>query len=129
MIVCLHSGDPTPPAPSPRKSGDDRQGGHGALGFGFGHYGVEVVEDLGDGHGVDLAAGVAAFFDDLLEVAAGDLRGELVGNDLAGALLLPGPGVQRQGDPHGAAVDVEAAVDGVGGAGGGGDDGGASSRG
>jgi hypothetical protein len=76
------------------ESGDHRQGGHGALGFGFGDDGVEVFEDLGDGHGVDLAAGVAAFFDQLPEVAAGDLRGELAGDDLAGALLLPGPGVR-----------------------------------
>ena len=76
------------------ESGDYGQGGHGALGFGFGDYGVEVVEDFGDGHGVDLAAGVAAFFDQLPEVAVGDLRGELAGDDLAGALLLPGPGVR-----------------------------------
>ena len=76
------------------QSGDDRQGRHGALLLGFGDYGVEVGEDFGDGHGVDLAAGVAAFFDQLPEVAAGDLRGELAGDDLAGALLLPGPGVR-----------------------------------
>jgi len=81
------------------ESGDDGEGGDGALGLGFGDDGVEVGEDLGDGHGVDLAAGVGAFLDELPEEAAGDLGGELVGDDLAGALLLLGPGVEGQGDP------------------------------
>ena len=71
---CRGSGDP---------SGDYGEGGHFALGFGFGYYGVEVGEDFGDGHGVDFAAGVIAFVDELPEVAAGDLGGELVGDDLA----------------------------------------------
>jgi len=80
-----------------------------------------VGEDLRDGHGVDFAAGVEAFLDELPEEAAGDLGGELVGDDLAGTLLVLGPGVEGQGDPEGAAVDVEAEIDGVGVAGGDGD--------
>jgi hypothetical protein len=55
--------------------GDHGQRRHSALLFGFGHYGVEVVQDFGDGHGINLAAGVVSLFDQLLEVAAGDLRG------------------------------------------------------
>ena len=90
---------------------------------GFGDDGVEMVEDFRDGHGVDFAAGVVAFFDELAEIAAGDLHGELVSDDFATALLLFNPGGAGQGDPHGAAVDVEADVDCVGVAGGDGDHG------
>ena len=92
---------------------DYGEGGHGALLPGFGDDGVEMVEDFRDGHGVDFAAGVVAFFDELLEVAAGDLGSELVGDDLAGALFLLDPGGGGPRDPHGASVDVEADIDGV----------------
>ena len=69
-----------------------------ALCLGFGHHGVQVARALlGDGHGVDLAAGVVAFLDQLLQIAAGDLRGQLVGDHLAGALLLLHPGGRRAG--------------------------------
>ena len=60
--------------------------------LGFGDDGVEVAEHFGHGHGVDFAARVVAFFDELLEIAAGDLRGEMVGDYFAGALLLLDPG-------------------------------------
>jgi hypothetical protein len=59
---------------------------------GFLDDGVGVVEDLVDGHGVHLAAVVVAGLDGLLEVAAGGLGGEVVGDDLAGAALLLDPG-------------------------------------
>jgi hypothetical protein len=42
---------------------DYGEGGHGALFPGFDDYGFEVIEDFGDGHGVDFALGVVAFFD------------------------------------------------------------------
>src|ERR1035437_3584554 len=58
---------------------------------------------------------------DLLEITAGDLGGELVGNDFAGALFLFDPGCGGQGDPHGAAIHVEADIHRVGVAGGDGD--------
>ena len=99
----------------------DGECGELALLFGFSDDGVEVGEDFGDGHGVDFAAGVVAFFDELLEVAAGDLDGELVGDHQAGALLLGVPGIEGQGDPHRAAVDGEADIDSVSVAGGDGD--------
>src|SRR6202041_1724723 len=76
--------------------------------------GVEVIENFRNGHGVDLAAGVIAFFDQLAQIAAGGLYRELVGDDFARALLLLDPGGTGHGDPHGAAVDIEADVDGVG---------------
>lgn len=88
--------------------------GDAAIGFGFGDDGVEVLEDFGDAHGVHLAVGVVALFDDLLEVAACDLGGELVGDDHAGALLVLDPGSAGQSDPHGAVVHVEADIDRVG---------------
>ena len=44
---------------------EDRQGGHGAQLLGFVDDDVEVVEDFSDGHGVDFAARVVAFFDEL----------------------------------------------------------------
>lgn len=80
----------------------------------LGDDGVEMGEHFGDGCGVNLAAGVVALFNQLLEVAAGDLGGELIGDDFAGALLLLEPGLAGQGDPHRASVHVEADVDGVG---------------
>ena len=84
--------------------------------------GIEVLEDLGGGDGVELAVGVVALCEEALEVAAGDLGGEGVGDDLAGALLLLDPGIAGQGDPDGAAIDVEADIDSVGVAGGDGHD-------
>ncbi len=59
----------------------------------------------------------------LLEIAAGSLCGEIVGDDLAGAAFLLDPGQVGHGDPDGLAVDVEADVGGVGMAGGNGNDG------
>lgn len=81
-----------------------------------------MLEHLGHGHGVHLAAGVVALFDELLEIAAGDLNGDLVGNGLSGALFLFHPGRAGQGDPHGPSVDGEADVDRIGMAGGDGHD-------
>lgn len=88
------------------------------MGFGFGDDRVEMFEDFRDTHGVHFAARVVALFDDLLEVAAGDLCGQLIGDDHAGAFLLLHPGGAWQGDPHGAAVHVVAHVDRIGVAGG-----------
>ena len=93
-----------------------------ALGFGLIDDGIEVRENFFDGHGVDLATGVVTFLDELLKVAACDLRGKLIGDDFAGALLLLDPGGGGQGDPHGAIVDIKADIDGVGMARGDGDD-------
>jgi len=89
---------------------------------GFGQDCFEVLEDFFDAHGVDFTAGVVAFFNDGFEVVAGDLCCQLVGDDLAGALLLFDPGVAGEGDPHGPVVYVEADIDGVGVAGGDGHD-------
>jgi hypothetical protein len=102
---------------------DDGQAGQVGGAAGLLDDGVGVVEDLVDGHGVHLAAVVVAGLDGLLEVAAGDLGGEVVGDDLAGAALLLDPGEVGHGDPDGLAVDGEADVGGVGVAGGDGDDG------
>ena len=82
----------------------------------------QMLEDFFDAHGVHLTAGVVAFFDDGLQVMAGDLCGEVVGNDFAGALLLLDPGMAGHRDPHGLDVDVEANVNGVGVSGGDGHD-------
>ncbi len=79
-------------------------------------------EDFFYGHGVDFAAGVVAFADDLLEVAAGDLCGQLIRDDFACTFLLLDPGGRGHGDPHGAVVDIEADINGVGVARGDGDD-------
>ena len=43
--------------------GDHGQSRHGAMLLGFGYYGVEVIQDFGDGHGVDLTTGVVSLFD------------------------------------------------------------------
>ncbi len=45
------------------------QRGHCALLPGFGDHNVKVLEHLGDGHGVDLAAGVVTLVHQLLEEA------------------------------------------------------------
>ena len=82
--------------------------------FGFNYYSVEKGEYFRHGHGVDFAERIVAFFDELLEMAASDLCRELIGDDFAGAFLLLDPSSARQGDPHGAAVYVEANVDSVG---------------
>jgi len=81
---------------------------------GFGEDGVQLGEDLFDAHGVHLAGCVVALFDDGLEVAASDLGGKLVSDNLAGAALLLDPGFAGERDPHGLDVDVEADVDCVG---------------
>ncbi len=57
-----------------------------------------------------------------LEVAAGNLGGEVVGDDVAGALLVLDPGEIGHRDPDGTFVDGETNVGGVGVAGGDGDD-------
>jgi hypothetical protein len=75
---------------------------------------VGVFEDLVDGHGVHLAAVVVAGLDGVLEIAAGGLGGEVVGNDVAGPTLLFDPGEVGHGDPDGATVDGEADIGGVG---------------
>src|SRR5579863_1973004 len=98
------------------------QGGHLTEPAGFVDYGVEVLEHIGDGHGVDFAARVEAFFNELLQIAARDLRGELVGDDLAGAFFLLDPCLAGQGDPHWPAVHVETNIHRVGVAGGDGND-------
>jgi len=82
--------------------------------FGFGNDGVKVREDFGNGDGVNLAAGVVAFFDQLFEVTAGNLDGKLVGDDLAGAFFLFDPRGAGQSDPHGTAIYVKTDIDGVG---------------
>ena len=92
----------------------DREGWKAVVLFGFGNDGVEVGEGLVDRDGIHLASGVVTLFDELLEVAAGDLGSELVGDDLAGALFLFDPGGAGQGYPHGATIYIEADVDGVG---------------
>ena len=94
---------------------------HGMLLFGFGDHGVEMAEYLGNAHGIHFAAGVVALLDQLFQVSAGNLGGKLIGDDFAGAFFLLDPGGAGQGDPHGAAIDVKAHVDGVGVAGGDGD--------
>jgi hypothetical protein len=102
---------------------DDRQAGQV---LGVAHLvddGGDVLEDLGDGHGVHLAAVIVAGLDGLLEVAACCLGGEIVGDDLAIALLLLDPGDVRHGYPDGFAVDGKADIGGVGMARGDGDDG------
>lgn len=89
---------------------------------GFVEDGVDVFEHFVDGHGVHFASVIVAGFDGLLEVAAGALGGKRVGYDVAGAFFLLNPGEAGHGDPDGAAVHVEANVDGVGVAGSDGDD-------
>jgi len=89
---------------------------------GFVEDGVDVFEDFVDGHGIHFASVIVAGFDGLFEIAASALGSERVGDDVAGAFFLFDPGEARHGDPDGAAVHVEADVDGVGVAGGDGDD-------
>lgn len=98
------------------------EGGEAAELFAFSDDGVEVSEGVVDGDGVHLTGGIVAFFDQLLEVAAGNLYGEAVGDDLAGSLFLLDPRGAGQGDSHGSPADVEADVDCVGVAGGDGHD-------
>jgi len=81
---------------------------------GFVDHGVEMSQHFGNRDGVDLTISVVALFDELLEMPTGNLDGELVGDDLAGALLLLHPCGAGQGDPHGPAVDVKPNVYGVG---------------
>ena len=83
--------------------------------------GQNFIDDVMNG--VDFPLRVVTLFDELFEMAAGDLRGKLVGDDLAGARLLGDPGGVGQGDPHGAAVDIEADIHCIGVAGGDGHDG------
>ncbi len=85
--------------------------------------GVGVFQNLINGHGVHLATVVVTGLNGVLKVAAGGLRGQVVGDDVAGAALLLDPGQVWHGDPDRAAVDGEADIGGVGMAGGDGDDG------
>ena len=73
----------TAPPSLPLFLGDDREGGNGACFSGFPDDDVEVVQNFRDRHGVDLAAGVIAFFDQVAQLAAGGLYRELVGDDFA----------------------------------------------
>src|SRR5580698_10784659 len=84
--------------------------------------GVDVLQNLIDGHGVHFAAVVITGLDGLFEVEAGSLGGKGVCDGVASALLLLHPGETGPGDPDGAAADVEANIDGIGMAGGDGDD-------
>jgi hypothetical protein len=86
--------------------------------FPFGDDGIEVSQGLFNRDGIHLADGVVALFNQLLEVAAGDLNRDAVGDDLAGALLLLDPGGAGQSNTHGATVDVEADIHRIGVAGG-----------
>ncbi len=55
-----------------------------------------MCKDFVRGHGVDFAAGVEAFFDQLFQKAARHLVGELVGDHLACQRLITALGLQRQ---------------------------------
>ena len=92
------------------------------MGFGFGYYGVEVLEHFGNAHGVEFASRVVALFDDLLQISAGDLNGQLIGDDFAGTFLLLDPGGAGHRDPHRMVIEFEAHIDCIGMAGGDGDD-------
>ena len=72
---------------------DDGEAGKPRGSPGIAHDGVGVVEELVDGHGVrNLAAVVVAGLDGCLQIAPGDLCGERVRDDVAGAALLLDPG-------------------------------------
>lgn len=92
----------------------DGKGGHAAVLLNLGNDGVKMIEDLRHAHGVDLARGVVALFDELLEVAAGNLHGELVGDNFARALLLLHPCGAGQRDPHWPLVHIEAHIHSIG---------------
>jgi uridylate kinase len=76
--------------------------------------GFEVREHLIHGEGVHLPAIVIAALDGLLQIAAGNLRGQAVGDGAAGTALILRPGWMRQCDPNRAARDVKADIYGVG---------------
>src|ERR1700733_3234184 len=84
---------------------------------------VGVLEDLINGHGIHFATVIVAGLDSVLQVATSGLRREIVGDDVASAVLLLDPGLVGHGDPDGAVVDREANISGVGMAGGDCDDG------
>ena len=73
-----------------------------------------VLQHLFDAHGVHLAAVVVAGLDGLLDVTSGDLRGERIGDHVAGALFLLHPCMAGHGDPHRTAADVKPDIDSVG---------------
>ena len=89
----------------------------------FLEHGVEVLQNLLDADGVELAGAVQSLLDGALEIMPGGLSCERVGDDLAGALFLLHPGHGGQGDPDGSSIDVETNVHRIGMAGGDGDDG------
>ena len=70
------------------------------------------VKDLSDAELEKLRDEVNKF------IVEGDLRREVVGDDLAGALFLFVPGRGRQSNAQGASIDLEANIDGIGVAGG-----------
>src|SRR5882757_6096176 len=102
---------------------DDGEAGELRCASGFVEDGIDVIENLIDGHGVHLAAVVVAGLDGRLEVASSGLSGEVVGDDLAVAALLLDPRSIGHGDPDRAAIDGEADIGGIGMAGSDGDDG------
>lgn len=73
-----------------------------------------MLHGFGYGKRVHFLAGMFAGFDGRFEVVAGDLNGERIGDDFAGAGLVFLPGAVRQSDCHGLAIGEELDVDGVG---------------
>src|SRR5206468_5147192 len=84
---------------------------------------IGVFQNLVDGHGVHLPTVVVTGLNGVLEIAAGGLGGQIIGDNVAGAALLLDPSEVGHGDPDGAAVDLKANVGSVGMAGGDGDHG------
>src|SRR5258706_8481557 len=80
--------------------------------------GVGVFQNLIHGHRVHLATVIVTGLNGVLEVAAGGLGGQVIGDDVAGAALLLDPRQVWHGDPDGATVDSKADIGGVGMAGG-----------
>ena len=78
------------------------------------HHGIDLLHHFRDSHGVHLAAVVIAVLDGVLQKTAGALSRQTVSDDVAGALLVIHPGGAGDGNPHAAAVDIEAHIDGIG---------------
>src|SRR6185312_3859133 len=73
-----------------------------------------MLESFGDTERVHLATAVLAGFNSPLQVVAGNLDSERIGDDLASALVVLDPRRVRHSDPHGTAVGQELYVNGVG---------------
>ena len=97
---------------------DERQGWQCASLFGLGQNSFEVTKRFINAERVAFAACIKALFDELLEMTAGDLRSQKIGDDLAGAALLLIPCLKGQGDPDGLAIDLVTDIDRIGVAGG-----------